>query len=282
METGDGRWRHVASERCKASARGHTLFPQPSSSTRGTGSSLFIHRSFPPLSISLRSPCLKPPSLPRTASLRPRKRKSSMKFPVSRSVPAHPAAPLARLIAILYRRSSPATLPTPPRTRGLRLSLSPSRATCMHFTRALAWLTLILRPPRSSISAQVILRGSRSAGYGFVALATEAAAQKAVELLNKTELDGRPVIVEVAKPADQKEKKPKKTNNKRTNRRGDKAPPGEVTEAEANGEAEKAADSEAPAADEAAKPKKKKKSAVCLSLSSTGDTVLRRFLIAQA
>lgn len=152
----------------------------------------------------------------------------------------------------------------------------------MHFTRALAWLTLILRPPRSSISAQVILRGSRSAGYGFVALATEAAAQKAVELLNKTELDGRPVIVEVAKPADQKEKKPKKTNNKRTNRRGDKAPPGEVTEAEANGEAEKAADSEAPAADEAAKPKKKKKSAVCLSLSSTGDTVLRRFLIAQA
>lgn len=113
------------------------------------------------------------------------------------------------------------------------------------------------------MSAQVILRGSRSAGYGFVSLATEAAAHKSVELLNKQELDGRPIIVEVAKPADQKEKRPKKTPNKRSNRRGDKAVPGEVTEAEANGEAtDKAAGPEAPAAEGAPKPKKKKKSSV--------------------
>ena len=48
-----------------------------------------------------------------------------------------------------------------------------------------------------SLSAQVILRGTRSAGYGFVAMATEEAAQKAVELLDKKELDGRTVIVEL-------------------------------------------------------------------------------------
>lgn len=114
-----------------------------------------------------------------------------------------------------------------------------------------------------SVSAQVILRGTRSAGYGFVALATEAAAQKAVELLNKQELDGRPIIVEVAKPADQKEKRPRKSSGKRANRRGDKAVPGEVTDAEANGEGvDKATDAETPAADDAPKPKKKKKSSV--------------------
>jgi RNA recognition motif-containing protein len=108
------------------------------------------------------------------------------------------------------------------------------------------------------ISAQVILRGTRSAGYGFVAVSSAEAAQKAVETLDKQELDGRQVIVEIAKPADQKdqEKKEKKAKRK-PGRRGSKAVPGEVTEAEANGEAK--AEGAVPSTDEAAKPKKKKK-----------------------
>jgi len=108
------------------------------------------------------------------------------------------------------------------------------------------------------ISAQVIQRGTRSAGYGFVALKTAEAAQKAVEILDKKELDSREVIVEVAKPSEQKdqEKKEKKAK-RRPGRRGTKAVPGEVSEAEATGDAKP---TDATATDEAAKPKKKKKS----------------------
>ncbi|KIY49526.1 RNA-binding domain-containing protein [Fistulina hepatica ATCC 64428] len=116
------------------------------------------------------------------------------------------------------------------------------------------------------LSAQVIMRGTRSAGYGFVALSTLEAAQKAVELLHKEELDGREVIVEVAKPPEQKDKerKERKSARRRPGRRGSKAVPGEVSEAEANGEAKLAdAATETPTGtDEAAKPKKKKKSNV--------------------
>ncbi|KAL0581978.1 hypothetical protein V5O48_000036 [Marasmius crinis-equi] len=109
------------------------------------------------------------------------------------------------------------------------------------------------------ISAQVILRGTRSAGYGFVALTSAEAAQKAVEALDKKELDGRPVVVEIAKPADQKDKEKKERKPKRRpGRRGSKAVPGEVSEAEANGDASRAEDAAA-GTDEAAKPKKKKK-----------------------
>jgi len=113
------------------------------------------------------------------------------------------------------------------------------------------------------LTAQVILRGTRSAGYGFVALSTAEAAQKAVEALDKKELDGRAVIVEIAKPADQKDKEKKeKKAKRRPGRRGSKAVPGEVSEAEANGEARIDAEGAALAGtDEAAKPKKKKKKA---------------------
>jgi len=110
------------------------------------------------------------------------------------------------------------------------------------------------------LTAQVILRGTRSAGYGFVALATAEAAQKAVDALDKQELDGRPVIVEIAKPSEQKDKEKKeKKAKRRPGRRGSKAVPGEVSEAEANGEAPKADAATAPDSGEAAKPKKKKK-----------------------
>jgi len=106
------------------------------------------------------------------------------------------------------------------------------------------------------ISAQVILRGSRSAGYGFVAFSSSDAAEKAVAALDKKELDGRIIIVEVAKPAEQKDKeKSERRVKKRSGRRGSKAPTGEVTEAEANGEAVKSDEAKA---DGTARPKKKK------------------------
>jgi RNA recognition motif-containing protein len=107
------------------------------------------------------------------------------------------------------------------------------------------------------LTAQVILRGTRSAGYGFVALATAEAAQKAVQVLDKTELEGRQVIVEIAKPSDQKDKEKEKKSKRRPGRRGGKAVPGEISEAEANGDAPKPEDVAEPG--EAAKPKKKKK-----------------------
>ncbi|CAG8800227.1 4475_t:CDS:1, partial [Gigaspora rosea] len=45
-----------------------------------------------------------------------------------------------------------------------------------------------------------LLVGTRSLGYGFVTLETEKDANKVVEELNKKELDGRQINVEVAKP----------------------------------------------------------------------------------
>ncbi|KAF8559001.1 RNA-binding domain-containing protein, partial [Imleria badia] len=110
------------------------------------------------------------------------------------------------------------------------------------------------------ISVQVILRGSRSAGYGFVAVSSAEAAQKAVESLNGQELEGRSVIIEIAKPAEQKDQEKKeKKSKRRPGRRGAKAVPGEVTEAEADGDVKADDAPAAPGTDEAAKPKKKKK-----------------------
>ncbi|KAJ3279059.1 hypothetical protein HDU76_009651, partial [Blyttiomyces sp. JEL0837] len=50
------------------------------------------------------------------------------------------------------------------------------------------------------LSANIIVRNSRSLGYGFVSFATEAEAKKAVELMDKQELGGRTLNVEQAKP----------------------------------------------------------------------------------
>jgi hypothetical protein len=112
--------------------------------------------------------------------------------------------------------------------------------------------------PRRSLSTQIIYRGQRSAGYGFVAFNTLEAAQNAAELLNKKELDGRSVIVEIAKPAEEKQRE--KSEKKPIKRRPSKR----VKPAAA------AADAVAPAKDDAdetsaaektegeAKPKKKR------------------------
>ncbi|KAJ2889987.1 hypothetical protein GGI21_006349 [Coemansia aciculifera] len=48
--------------------------------------------------------------------------------------------------------------------------------------------------------ARIITRGPRSLGYGFVAYADEATVAKAVEMKNQTELDGRTITVESARP----------------------------------------------------------------------------------
>ncbi|CAD6937547.1 unnamed protein product [Tilletia controversa] len=49
-------------------------------------------------------------------------------------------------------------------------------------------------------SAQIITRGTRSLGYAFVTFDSEAAAQNAVQTLNKREVAGREINVEGAKP----------------------------------------------------------------------------------
>lgn len=87
-------------------------------------------------------------------------------------------------------------------------------------------LKAFFAPVQSDIlSAQVIMRGHHSAGYGFVALSSAEAAQKAVELLNKVELDGRQVIIENAKPSDQKNKEKERRPKRRPGRRGGKPSP---------------------------------------------------------
>jgi len=53
------------------------------------------------------------------------------------------------------------------------------------------------------VSANIITRGPRSLGYGFVELETEEEAQKAVALLNKKSIDSREINVELAKPRDE-------------------------------------------------------------------------------
>jgi RNA recognition motif-containing protein len=52
------------------------------------------------------------------------------------------------------------------------------------------------------LSANIITRGRRSLGYGFVEFASEADAEKAVAAMNKAEISGRPINVEVARPRD--------------------------------------------------------------------------------
>lgn len=61
-------------------------------------------------------------------------------------------------------------------------------------------LTSLLIHP--SISARIILRGNRSAGYGFVVVSSAEAARKAVQSLDGEELDGRKVIVQIPRPTE--------------------------------------------------------------------------------
>lgn len=68
------------------------------------------------------------------------------------------------------------------------------------------------------ISANIITRGPRSLGYGFVEMDSEEDATNAVKLMNKKDLDGRPINVELAKPRD--ETAVAETNNQQNEARG--------------------------------------------------------------
>jgi RNA recognition motif-containing protein len=107
------------------------------------------------------------------------------------------------------------------------------------------------------VSAQVIFRGTRSAGYGFVAFKSAEAAHNAVDLLNKKELDGRTLIVEVAKPPEekQKEKKEKRASKKRTTTKKTKP---NATDANATGNNTEAATDKGAESGDGAKSKKKR------------------------
>jgi RNA recognition motif-containing protein len=56
------------------------------------------------------------------------------------------------------------------------------------------------------ISANIITRGPRSLGYGFVEMDSEEDAKKAVDAMHKKEIKGRQINVEVAKPQDETKK----------------------------------------------------------------------------
>lgn len=53
------------------------------------------------------------------------------------------------------------------------------------------------------LDANIITRGSRSLGYGFVDMETEENALKAVTVMNKKNVDGRDINVELARPRDE-------------------------------------------------------------------------------
>ncbi|HEU4914870.1 MAG TPA: RNA-binding protein [Candidatus Saccharimonadales bacterium] len=60
------------------------------------------------------------------------------------------------------------------------------------------------------VSAKVIIDRdtNRSKGFGFVEMSTEEEAKAAVEKLNNQELDGRQIIVNEARPQENRERRP--------------------------------------------------------------------------
>lgn len=70
------------------------------------------------------------------------------------------------------------------------------------------------------VSANIITRGPRSLGYGFVELENEDAAKKSVQLLNKKKIDDREINVELAKPRDETKIQEKKNEEGRGRGRG--------------------------------------------------------------
>lgn len=79
----------------------------------------------------------------------------------------------------------------------------------------------------NSTHAQIITRGTRSLGYGFVTFSTEAEAQTAIQLLNKRDVGGREISVESAKPqavADAEKQKSRRTRQKSKAKESSRAP----------------------------------------------------------
>ncbi|KAJ1021189.1 hypothetical protein NDA16_003975 [Ustilago loliicola] len=74
---------------------------------------------------------------------------------------------------------------------------------------------------------QIITRGTRSLGYGFVTFSTEAEAQTAIQLLNKRDVGGREISVESAKPqavADAEKQKSRRSRQKSKAKESSRAP----------------------------------------------------------
>ncbi|KAF7729044.1 hypothetical protein EC973_005075 [Apophysomyces ossiformis] len=70
------------------------------------------------------------------------------------------------------------------------------------------------------LGADIITRGRRSIGYGFVSFATAEEAEKATKELNKKELDGREINVEIARPKDtERPRRPRRTGRRPSHRR---------------------------------------------------------------
>ena len=44
----------------------------------------------------------------------------------------------------------------------------------------------------------------RSKGFGFVEMSTEEEAQKAIEMFNGKDMDGRPIVVNIARPKEER------------------------------------------------------------------------------
>lgn len=244
------------------------FFLQPPSLTRRNR---FIHRSSLPQAHLPRCPTPKPPQSLKMACLRLRKALSSKKPPASRyrsclqsSTITHQINPQVFIGNLAYSTTD----------EGLKTFFASVQSDMSVLSPFVAPFPLLT--PTFSISVQVIKRGPKSAGYGFVAVSSAEAAQMAIETLAGEELDGRKVIVEIAKPADQKDKEKKdKRTRRRPGRRGSKPVPGEVTEAEANGDIVKVDDADAVPPTEVAKPKKKKKTNVCpFPPSSLGSSLI--------
>lgn len=90
------------------------------------------------------------------------------------------------------------------------------------------------------VSANIITRGRRSLGYGFVEFASEEDAKKAVEAMNKKEVEGRAINVELARPRDaakEEEARQKKAQRAAKPRQPRKPAASTTAAVEANGEA---------------------------------------------
>jgi len=69
------------------------------------------------------------------------------------------------------------------------------------------------------VEANIITRGTRSLGYGFVEMESEEDAQKAINIMNKKSIDSREINVELAKPRDETKIGERRPAPQRRNRR---------------------------------------------------------------
>ncbi len=83
------------------------------------------------------------------------------------------------------------------------------------FIGSLAWATTddglnaAFSQAGTVLSARVMLdrETRRSRGFGFVEMSTEEEAQKAIDMWNGKELDGRPIVVNIARPMEERPKR---------------------------------------------------------------------------